>query len=275
MANTIDSALIVKNLLQKSIQIQAPALPKVQSYCTILDLGPVTGRTATVPVISSVQAVVENPTSFENSGDNVGVAQVTPVHLSAQFGLANADQASGLDTPMLLASHLTKMQMAIQAKIFALLTAANYGNALTVSSAAYAEASMQTLLNAVAGRTCIALDTAWWSKTKRDWMPYGAEAALNECSDWTGAETNTHGFVASPEIVTAMSIAGDLCFNPLTDSLINEDGVAVRLDPPTGVELPPKGFEVKDAGFQAPAKDGSKVQVHVSPTSNRLQLLKH
>lgn len=84
---------------------------------------------------------------------------------------------------------------------------------------------------------------------------------------------NTHGFVASPEIVTALAIAGDLGFNPLTDSLINEDGVAVRLDPPTGVELPPKGFDVKDAGFQAPAKDGSKVKVHVSPTSNRLQLL--
>ncbi len=84
---------------------------------------------------------------------------------------------------------------------------------------------------------------------------------------------NTHGFVASPEIVTALAIAGDLTFNPLTDSLINEDGVAVRLDPPTGVELPPLGFDVKDAGFQAPAADGSKVQVHVSPTSNRLQLL--
>ena len=79
--------------------------------------------------------------------------------------------------------------------------------------------------------------------------------------------------MASPEIVTALAIAGDLTFNPLTDSLINEDGVAVRLDPPTGVELPPLGFDVKDAGFQAPAKDGSKVQVTVSPTSKRLQLL--
>lgn len=84
---------------------------------------------------------------------------------------------------------------------------------------------------------------------------------------------NTHGFVASPEIVTAMAIAGDLGFNPLTDTLINEEGVAVKLDPPTGVELPPLGFDVKDAGFQAPAEDGSMVQVTVSPTSNRLQLL--
>ncbi|MFQ5448820.1 MAG: aconitate hydratase, partial [Saprospiraceae bacterium] len=75
----------------------------------------------------------------------------------------------------------------------------------------------------------------------------------------------THAFVASPEIVTAMAIAGDMTFNPLTDTLINEDGVAVKLDPPTGVELPPKGFSVEDAGYQAPAKDGSKVAVHVDP----------
>ncbi|NUQ26660.1 MAG: aconitate hydratase [Saprospiraceae bacterium] len=83
----------------------------------------------------------------------------------------------------------------------------------------------------------------------------------------------TRSFVASPEIVTAMAIAGDLTFNPLTDTLINEDGQAVRLDPPTGVELPPKGFAVQDAGFQAPAADGSGVQIKVAPDSKRLQLL--
>ncbi len=83
----------------------------------------------------------------------------------------------------------------------------------------------------------------------------------------------THSFVASPEIVTAMAIAGDLTFNPLTDTLTNEDGVAVRLDPPTGVELPPKGFDVEDAGFIPPVADGSNVDVSVSPESNRLQLL--
>lgn len=83
----------------------------------------------------------------------------------------------------------------------------------------------------------------------------------------------TRSFVASPEIVTAMAIAGDLCFNPLTDTLVNEDGQAVKLDPPSGVELPPKGFDVEDAGYQAPAADGSSVNVSVSPTSNRLQLL--
>ncbi|HEY0030262.1 MAG TPA: aconitate hydratase [Bacteroidia bacterium] len=84
---------------------------------------------------------------------------------------------------------------------------------------------------------------------------------------------NTYAFVASPEIVTAMAIAGDLTFNPLTDSLMNEKGEMVKLDPPSGNELPPKGFAVEDAGYQAPAADGSKVTVNVSPASDRLQLL--
>jgi aconitate hydratase len=83
----------------------------------------------------------------------------------------------------------------------------------------------------------------------------------------------TRSFVASPEIVTAMAIAGDLTFNPLTDTLMNEDGQAVHLDPPTGVELPPKGFAVEDAGYLAPAADGRGLKIDVSPTSNRLQLL--
>lgn len=83
----------------------------------------------------------------------------------------------------------------------------------------------------------------------------------------------TRSFVASPEIVTAFAIAGDLTFNPLTDTLINEDGVAVKLDPPSGVELPAKGFAVEDAGYQAPAADSSEVVISVSPTSSRLQLL--
>jgi len=84
---------------------------------------------------------------------------------------------------------------------------------------------------------------------------------------------NTFAFVASPEIVTALAIAGDLTFNPITDTLINEKGELVKLDEPTGDELPSKGFAVEDAGYQAPAADGSNVVVNVSPTSNRLQLL--
>ncbi|HET6557512.1 MAG TPA: aconitate hydratase [Prolixibacteraceae bacterium] len=84
---------------------------------------------------------------------------------------------------------------------------------------------------------------------------------------------NTHAFVASPEIVTAMAIAGDLTFNPLTDTLINDEGRSVKLDIPTGEELPANGFDVKDAGYQAPAEDGASVMVKVAPDSSRLQLL--
>ena len=84
---------------------------------------------------------------------------------------------------------------------------------------------------------------------------------------------NTLAFVASPELVTALAIAGDLTFNPLTDKLINENGEEVMLDPPTGYELPTRGFAVEDAGYQAPAEDGSGVQVIVDPASKRLQLL--
>lgn len=84
---------------------------------------------------------------------------------------------------------------------------------------------------------------------------------------------NTLAFVGSPELVTAMAIAGDLTFNPLTDTLINEDGVEVKLDEPTGNELPPKGFDAEDPGYQAPAADGSGVNVIVDPKSERLQLL--
>ena len=84
---------------------------------------------------------------------------------------------------------------------------------------------------------------------------------------------NTLAFVGSPELVTAIAIAGDLTFNPITDSLINEKGEKVKLDPPTGYELPPNGFAVEDAGYQAPALDGSGINVIVDPASKRLQLL--
>jgi len=84
---------------------------------------------------------------------------------------------------------------------------------------------------------------------------------------------NTHGFVASPELVTAMSIAGDMCFNPLTDTLVNEDGVEVMLDEPTGLEFPPNGFDMKDAGFVKPNSEGESIVVDVKDDSERLQLL--
>ncbi len=84
---------------------------------------------------------------------------------------------------------------------------------------------------------------------------------------------NTLAFVGSPEMVTALAIAGRLDFNPLTDTLTNDKGEQVMLDAPTGFELPPRGFAVDDPGYQAPSADGSKVQVKVSPESKRLQLL--
>lgn len=84
---------------------------------------------------------------------------------------------------------------------------------------------------------------------------------------------NTHAFVASPEIVTALAIAGDLTFNPITDTLTNAKGEQVKLEEPKGYEMPVNGYAVEDAGYQAPAADGSQVQVLVSPTSERLQLL--
>ncbi len=84
---------------------------------------------------------------------------------------------------------------------------------------------------------------------------------------------NTHAFVASPEIVAAVAISGRLDFNPITDTLTNENGAEVKLAEPTGFELPPNGFDVEDNGYQAPAEDGSNVEVVVNPESNRLQLL--
>jgi aconitate hydratase len=89
----------------------------------------------------------------------------------------------------------------------------------------------------------------------------------------TDGNPNTHGFVASPEIVTAYTLAGTLNFNPLKDTLRNSKGEEVLLPEPTGVELPAKGFDVADSGYQAPAADGSSVQVVVSSSSDRLQLL--
>ncbi|HKL40776.1 MAG TPA: aconitate hydratase, partial [Cryomorphaceae bacterium] len=84
---------------------------------------------------------------------------------------------------------------------------------------------------------------------------------------------NTHSFVASPEIVTAMAIAGDLTFNPLKDKLTNENGEQVMLDEPSGMEMPSKGFAVEDSGYKEPAKDGSEVAIDVAEDSKRIQIL--
>ncbi len=85
---------------------------------------------------------------------------------------------------------------------------------------------------------------------------------------------NTHAFVGSPELVTAIAIAGDLTFNPATDTLTNENGKTFMLEAPTGYDLPEKGFEVEDLGYQTPAEDGSDVEVVIDANSERLQVLK-
>lgn len=84
---------------------------------------------------------------------------------------------------------------------------------------------------------------------------------------------NTHAFVGSPEMVAAIAISGRLDFDPMNDTLINEDGEVVKLDEPKGIELPPRGFDAGDGGFIAPDNDGSGIDVTISPTSERLQLL--
>jgi aconitate hydratase len=87
------------------------------------------------------------------------------------------------------------------------------------------------------------------------------------------ANPGTHSFVASPEIVIALALSGKLTFNPLTDTLINEDGLPVKLHPPSGDELPRNGFDPGESGYVAPAEDGSLVDIMVDPDSQRLQLL--
>ncbi len=84
---------------------------------------------------------------------------------------------------------------------------------------------------------------------------------------------NTHAFVGSPEMVAAIAISGRLDFDPMNDTLLNEEGQEVRLDEPRGIELPPRGFEVEDAGYLEPVADGSAIEVKVNPASERLQLL--
>jgi|TARA_B100001079_G_scaffold55975_2_gene46852 aconitate hydratase len=84
---------------------------------------------------------------------------------------------------------------------------------------------------------------------------------------------NTHAFVGSPELVTALAISGDLTFNPINDSLINENGDEVKLDPPVGDDLPKNGFTVEDLGYQQPAENARGIEIHVNPDSERLELL--
>ncbi len=114
----------------------------------------------------------------------------------------------------------------------------------------------------------------WARHTKDNLRPNSIITSFNRnFAKRNDGNPNTHAFVASPEIVTAFAIAGDLTFNPVTDKLMNENGVPVMLDEPKGLQFPPKGFDVKDAGYQSPAVDGSTIEIKVNPESDRLQLL--
>lgn len=113
-------------------------------------------------------------------------------------------------------------------------------------------------------------DRAGASKEEKNTIVHSFNRNFSKRAD---GNPNTHAFVTSPEMVAAIAISGDLGFNPITDTLTNKDGEQVKLDPPVGDELPSKGFDVEDNGFQAPVADGSGVEVLVKPDSDRLQLL--
>jgi len=113
-------------------------------------------------------------------------------------------------------------------------------------------------------------DRAGSSKQEKNTIIHSFNRNFSKRAD---GNPNTHAFVTSPEMVAAVAISGDLGFNPMTDTLTNEDGEEVKLEAPTGYELPEKGFDVEDNGYQEPASDGSNVDVKVAPDSKRLQLL--
>ena len=112
----------------------------------------------------------------------------------------------------------------------------------------------------------------WKRETEQSERPNSIITSFNRnFAKRNDGNPNTHTFIGSPEVVAALTIAGDLCFNPMTDTLLNEKGEHVKLQEPTGYELPPKGYDVKDAGYMAPTNNGS--EIHINPQSQRLQIL--
>ena len=114
-----------------------------------------------------------------------------------------------------------------------------------------------------------------WARVNADNMPENSimTSFNRNFAKRTDGNPKTHGFVASPEIVTAFAIAGTLDFNPMTDYLVNNDGVKVKLDEPIGDDLPAKGFAVEDAGLIPPSSEFRHLEISVDPASDRLQLL--
>jgi len=176
-------------------------MPPVNLYTTPIYLpGPVVGGKANLPVVSTVQAVQTNPTTFENSNDVLTLGQPTLTHYSAQFGFTNADQNTGLDLQMVLQSHLTQLEKSVQAAINAQITEANFAAAtVTVTSGNWAVANFEALRAAVPSATAVCLAADYFVKTKSTWMPAGTEGTLRELSDLTGIGSGIKGFVARPE----------------------------------------------------------------------------
>ena len=204
-ANTESISTAIEQLAPESIQLQRPAMPEVQTYCTVIPYkGVIFGGNSKVNigVITSVQAVQLNPTTFENNGDQIDLEQVTLNVYSAQFGFDAPDQAKGLDAQLLLASHLTKIEGSIQAAINAIITEANYGApVVTVASSNWSASGIETLMESVPGRTALCLAPSYFVKTKPNDMPPGTQGTLRELSDLTSIGTNLKGFSARPEAV--------------------------------------------------------------------------
>jgi len=135
-------------------------------------------------------------------------------------------------------------------------------------------ADLESIGGVVMANACGPCIGQWKRKSDNPERPNSIVTSFNRnFAKRNDGNPNTYAFVASPELTTALAISGDLCFNPLTDTLINKKGEAVKLDPPAGDELPVKGYAVEDAGYVAPATDGASIDVAIAVGSDRLQKL--
>jgi hypothetical protein len=166
-ANTQNFDSVVEQILAQSIPLQRPAMPPIAGYTTPVRIpGPVVAGKVGVPIVTNIQNVQTNPTSFENHNDSVDRGEVTLVHYSAQFGFNNPEQNNGLELKMLLASHLTEIEKNIQTAINGQISETNFASAVvTVASGSYALANLETLLAAVPARTIVCLDSAYYFKS--------------------------------------------------------------------------------------------------------------
>jgi hypothetical protein len=186
----------------ESIPIQLPAAVPLTPFCKLIKMEQVMpGQTANVAVLSAIQATIENPTTYESSGDTIAAVQPTQVHLHQPFGLDAPSQNAGLNLSMQFESAVATLSASSQAKVLALFTAANSGDADSEPATTFAKGNMQTLLASVKNITMIGLETAYHAKAEPTWFPPGTEKLLHECSDFTGAEAGTVGFVAGANAI--------------------------------------------------------------------------